>query len=91
MIYMICYDITDSKRRQKVAKTLMNYGIRAQKSFFQCEISQNMLENIKTEILSTINIHEDYFYIYPLCSLCTKKAKEDGTGTIIKIKSFEII
>lgn len=91
MIYMICYDITDSKRLRKTAKVLENYGIRIQKSFFQCEISKGMLDRLIKNILDSVDISKDKLYIYPLCNGCLKNVKFDGTGDMAKIETFEIL
>lgn len=91
MIYMLCYDISDPKRLQKTAKTLENFGLRIQKSFFQCEIPEQKMEELKQEVLKIIHRQEDSFFIYPLCTDCSRKATGDGTGELLKIKPFEIL
>ena len=90
MIYMICYDISHPKRLRKTAKVLENYGLRVQKSFFQCEISSKGMQLLKQSILEIIDTDKDYFYIYPLCDSCTRKAITDGKGEIITLKAYEI-
>jgi CRISPR-associated protein Cas2 len=87
---MICYDISNPKRLQKTAKILENYGLRVQKSFFQCEISAAGLQKLSAELLDVIDTEKDYFYIYPLCDGCTRKAESDGQGQLIRLESFEI-
>lgn len=91
MIYMICYDITNPKRLLKTAKILKNYGIRIQKSFFQCEISKDMLNKLLKDILGVVDVSKDKLYVYPLCNGCLKNVKFDGTGDMAKIETFEIL
>ncbi len=91
MIYMFCYDIANPKRLTKVAKTLENFGIRIQYSFFQCEISKNQVEKLKKALLKQIDTKQDKLFIYPLCEKCSQKVKTDGLGKILKITTFEII
>jgi len=91
MIYLICYDISNPKRLQKTAKVLENYGIRVQRSFFQCEMTPNRLESLKNEILGIINIKKDYFFIYPLCRKCSQKATIDGVGKLILLEDYIIL
>ncbi|VAX34219.1 hypothetical protein MNBD_NITROSPIRAE03-419, partial [hydrothermal vent metagenome] len=33
---VVTYDITDDKRREQVSSELENYGMRVQKSIFEC-------------------------------------------------------
>ena len=91
MIYMICYDIADSKRLAKVSKTLLNYGVRAQYSFFQCDLSKNQYSALVGILQSLIDEEADKLYIYPLCGKCIEKAVTQGTGQLMVEKPFEII
>ena len=36
MFYLVCYDIVSDRRRNKVSKLLEAYGLRVQKSVFEC-------------------------------------------------------
>ncbi len=90
MIYMICYDVSDPKRLSKTARTLEDFGLRVQKSFFQCEISKKGMEQLRDRILKIIDQEKDYLYIYPLCDACSEKPVTDGPGTLVRIRSYEI-
>jgi len=91
MIYMMCYDISEPKRLAKVAKILENYGLRVQKSFFQCEMPDEMVDELVRKVLKVIKIKFDRFFIYPLCEGCSKKAIKDGQGNLIRLEAFEIL
>lgn len=91
MIYMGCYDIVNHKTRTRVAKIMENYGVRVQYSFFQCDIDENIMEKMKNNILKELDLEHDYFFIYPLCSKCSKKAVVDGQGELLELESFFII
>jgi CRISPR-associated protein Cas2 len=91
MIYMICYDIAEPKRLIKVSKELLNYGIRTQYSFFQCDLYKTEFGVLMNKLRSIIDKDEDKLYVYPLCDKCIKKAMVQGTGKLIVIKSFEIL
>lgn len=91
MIYFISYDVSNPKRLNKVAKTLENFGIRIQFSFFECEMEKEQLEELKTALLKIINKKEDSLRIYPLCQDCTAKTTQLGKGSIFIPKTFEIL
>lgn len=91
MIYMVCYDISNNKRLHKAAKKLEQFGIRVQKSFFQCEMESDRMERMKRELLRIINRKQDSLFIYPLCEKCSRGALTDGMGEVIRISTFEII
>jgi CRISPR-associated protein Cas2 len=91
MIYMVCYDIAKPKRLRKAAKTMENYGLRIQKSFFQCDMEESRMEAMKVRLLKIINRKQDFFFIYPLCEDCSRKAIREGTGSLIRLEGFEIL
>ncbi|RLB65415.1 MAG: CRISPR-associated endonuclease Cas2 [Deltaproteobacteria bacterium] len=91
MLYLVCYDISSPKRLRKTAKTLENFGLRIQKSFFQCEMEKKRMESLRDRVLKIIDTEKDYFFVYPLCEDCSRKALTDGKGELIRLESFEIL
>ena len=91
MIYMVCYDIAEPKRLAKVSKTLLNFGIRVQYSFFQCELSKSQYIMLIDRLRELIDEETDKLYFYPLCGKCIEKVVTQGTGELIAVKPFEII
>ena len=91
MIYFISYDVSNAKRLNKVAKTLENFGIRIQFSFFECEMEKEQLEKLKASLLEILDKKEDSLLIYPLCEDCVSKTTSLGEGNIFIQKTFEIL
>ena len=91
MIYFISYDVAEPKRLHKIAKTLENFGIRIQFSFFECEMEKEQLEELKSALLKILNKKEDSLRIYPLCQDCAAKTESLGKGDIFIPKTFEIL
>lgn len=91
MNYLICYDIANPRRLRKAAKILEKMGIRVQYSFFELDISDEMLEHLIYMLKREIDINEDKLYVYPICSSCKKNVTIDGTGTMLKLETFKIL
>lgn len=91
MMYFICYDITEPKRLKTVAKTLENFGLRVQYSFFQCEMNRNIMEDLRDKLLMIINPKEDSLRIYPICEDCLKKVDNIGKGNIFEPVTYQIL
>ncbi len=91
MKYLICYDICHPKRLTSVAKELEKMGIRVQYSFFNVEMSSEMLETLIKRLVAQIDTKEDKIYVYPLCSECRKKVIIDGTGTMLDLQTYKIL
>ena len=39
-MYLVCYDITSDRVRNKIVKTLEGYGRRVQYSVFECDLDE---------------------------------------------------
>ena len=50
MLYLVTYDICDAKRLQKVSSLLRRYGIRVQKSVFECRINDTLCCKMLNEL-----------------------------------------
>ena len=91
MMYFISYDVASPKRLVKVAKTLENFGVRIQYSFFECEMEKSRLEELKRRLLELIDKKEDSLRIYPLCDDCLKQTSSIGEGNIFVPQTFQIL
>ncbi len=73
-MYVISYDIEINKIRNKIAKTLENYGKRVQYSVFECDLNQKRYEELY-EKLSELMVGETEGNIrfYQICKNCEAK------------------
>jgi CRISPR-associated protein Cas2 len=56
-VYIVCYDIADPKRLQRVYKTMRGFGEHLQLSVFRCELSAR--ERVEMIAALTPIIHHD--------------------------------
>lgn len=79
-LYVISYDITENKVRNKVSKILEGYGKRIQYSVFECEINGKLFEKLYEQLLEqTINSETDSIKIYRICKKCAEERITIGT------------
>jgi len=63
--FLICYDISNTKRLRKVAKALESVSIRIQKSiFYYMDASSEDMKDIVTKLKNLIDNDEDDIRIY---------------------------
>ena len=55
---LVSYDITDDRRRNRIVKTLLDYGDRIQYSVFCCQVNRRELHRLK-ELLKKSSIPKD--------------------------------
>jgi CRISPR-associated protein Cas2 len=86
--YLITYDVSDDKRRNKVFSTLMDNGDHVQYSVFLCELNGRELAQVKGDLGQEIHHDEDQVLVldlgkadHDLASLmrCIGKAYEPPT------------
>lgn len=90
MFYIVSYDIPDDKRRNNVAKVLLDFGDRVQYSVFEC-IMDDVLREKMTSRLRKIIKEEDSIRIYTLCAKCEKTIMVLGSGEITKDENVFIL
>lgn len=57
--YLVSYDIADDKRRERLAKRLLDYGDRIQYSVFCCELNARERVRLLADLRESINSNED--------------------------------
>ena len=75
---VVAYDITDDRRRQRVSKLLVKYGIRCNESVFECMLTQSNIEKMKQQLLKLVDESQDCLLYYFLCAPCVSKRESVG-------------
>ncbi|MBF0109739.1 MAG: CRISPR-associated endonuclease Cas2 [Magnetococcales bacterium] len=83
MRYVICYDITENKRRRKLSDCLDNFGDRVQESVFEAVLDGDLYQEMVAEVTKRIKEKEDRVHIHPLCEKCAGKSLRLGVKTDI--------
>jgi len=88
---LISYDIVSNKRRQRVAKILLGYAYRVQRSVFEGIFSRKEFEECIEKLIDVIEKDEDSIRVYQLCDRCSKKIRISGTGKNIEEIDYIVI
>ena len=64
--YLVCYDISDPKRLQRVFKKMKGFGDPLQYSVFQCDLSSMQRIMLESDLTEIINLTEDRVLIVDL-------------------------
>ncbi len=84
MRFLISYDLSNNKKRTKLAKILENFGTRIQYSLFEF----NLTKAEKTELFHKLKnkdyLNNKYSIMYiPICATCLSKNKRYGSEDFI--------
>ncbi|MCR5608718.1 MAG: CRISPR-associated endonuclease Cas2, partial [Lachnospiraceae bacterium] len=73
-MYIVSYDISDNKVRNKIAKELKNYGVRVQYSVFECDINEKLYLELYKKMLNLVSDKDnESIRIYNVCENCKGK------------------
>ena len=76
---IISYDISNDKRRRKVAKIMEGYGYRVQYSVFECDLDPKKLAELKKRLKPLVKEKEwESVRFYPLAADCADKVEVLG-------------
>jgi CRISPR-associated protein Cas2 len=86
MLVLVTYDVSTldlagTRRLRKLAKTCVNYGIRVQKSVFECNVAPHQWEFFKSELLDIFEPAEDSLRFYFLGSNWKRRVEHHGVST----------
>ncbi len=62
-LYIIAYDIADSRRWRRVFKTMQGYGEWLQLSVFQCRLARRRRAELETRLRELVKAGEDHVLI----------------------------
>lgn len=57
--YLVCYDIAEDKRRDRVFKVCKNHGLHLQFSVFECDLNATQLTGLQRELAEAISLAHD--------------------------------
>ncbi|MBX3372783.1 MAG: CRISPR-associated endonuclease Cas2 [Phycisphaeraceae bacterium] len=87
-LFLAAYDISDNRRRARVAKVLTRYGTRVQESVFEVWIEPGDMGSLRFELGSLLRA-SDAFDIYPIDERGTRRRMrwqrpvEDWGGVVV--------
>lgn len=77
---MVCYDISEDRRRYRVEKELSKWGDRVQWSLFECFLSVVEARQLMAALAPLIDEESDTVRAYPLCRWCQEQMSWLGEG-----------
>ena len=80
MNMVVAYDIADEKRLIRVAKVMLDYGVRVQKSIFELDVTPPVFRELKGRVEKIILAEEDGVKYFPLCEKCAGTVEIIGQG-----------
>ncbi len=77
---VVSYDVTDDRRRARLAELLRDYVDRVQKSVFEGPVAEARVERLRRGVTDLIDHAEDSVRVYTLCRRCREATEAIGTA-----------
>lgn len=91
MFVIVSYDITDDRRRRRVAKCMEDYGKRVQYSVFDCLLSEREIRDLQWRLEAIIDFETDSVRFYRICKKCEQQIEVMGTGNVQQEQTYQIL
>ena len=91
MRFVICYDITDDRRRARVSTALLDYGARLQESVFVATLDDELLTRLVQRLRKLIDPLADKVHLFPQCGTCAGKVWQLGEGVVPEDQEYYIV
>lgn len=76
--WLIIYDIRQAKRLQKVAKLMAGVATRVQKSVFELNAPQTVVNELRLKTLTLIDPQKDFIVYFNICEKDWQKRQKYG-------------
>lgn len=77
--FIVAYDISSDKRRNKVHKVLSGFGQWTQFSLFELFLTDKEYILLQNKLEKILNTEKDSVRFYPLCAACLKQVETVGS------------
>ena len=79
MLRLVVYDIADSRRLAKVARICGDYGVRVERSVFECDLDDEAFDRFWGKLAKTVDAEKDRLIVYGICVSCVKRIQFLGS------------
>jgi CRISPR-associated protein Cas2 len=89
---VVAYDISDDKTRTKLHRTLRRFGERVQFSMFECILTSDLLEQMRSEVAVVLD-HQELWRVryYEICESCRGRTVTLGRAFTTTLKRVYIV
>lgn len=75
--WLVIYDIRDEKRLARIAKIMLKFGFRVQKSVYELECGKQSVIKMRKMVKNVMH-EEDSVIIFDMCPKCWQKKRQIG-------------
>ena len=82
MNVVIAYDVSDDRKRLRLATLLLQHGVRRQRSVFECELDGAALASLLERTSEIVELNHDVVHTFAQCATCLRDRKALGQAPV---------
>ncbi|MGO9529188.1 MAG: CRISPR-associated endonuclease Cas2 [Verrucomicrobiia bacterium] len=86
MLRVIAYDIACPRRLKRVAEACLDYGVRVEKSVFECWLDDERFDQLWVRLQQEIEPEADLVLAYTLDAAAARKRRATGARAVVSEK-----
>lgn len=90
-LYVISYDVPDTRRRTRMADTLLGFGERVQRSVFECILDDGQYHDLRQRMDRIVNAATDSVRYYNLGAVRRADVEVQGLGTLSVLPQVYVV
>ena len=90
MLMVFCYDISDRRTRERVARFLEDRAVRVQESVFQARLSKSTADSIFDQLNRTVD-ETDSVRMYGISASGLERSRANGSAPVAEEGDFWIV
>jgi len=91
MVVIVCYDVSDDRRRTRLYKTLEGFGQAVQRSVFECDLSPQEYQRLKQRVQRLLRPAEDRLRFYVMCEGCVRRIESLGGPAVERRPGYYVV
>ena len=91
MRFVVCYDISDDRRRAHVSAAMLDFGPRLQESVFLATLDDELFSRMMERLKKLIEPAVDCVHVFPLCQRCGDGVIALGRGDLPRDQEFYVV
>ncbi|HET8546499.1 MAG TPA: CRISPR-associated endonuclease Cas2 [Bryobacteraceae bacterium] len=91
MRFVICYDVSDDARRERLASALLDFGPRIQESVFVATLDEELLERMLKRVRQVVDSSEDAVHVFAMCAACERRIEVIGRAAVPEDQPYYVL
>lgn len=91
MLHVVCYDISSDALRNRMARRLLDFGVRIQESVFECVLTEELFGRMMVALQRIPLEKTDRVRVYRICRGCVERIQIYGPGEVTEDAAFYIV